>query len=107
ARAVVSYPGGWADYIRAQEAPAAQPEPAPKAKRERPKRPPRPEPSALDVVEAEVEQAEARLAEVERRLAADWSDAELVAEHARARAQLEALLSRWEALFSGSGSTAR
>ncbi len=105
---IASYPGGWADYLRAQEAPAADsapPKPASKPKRERPRRAPHPEPSALDLVEAEVERAEARLADVEQRLAVDWSDAELVAEHARARAELEQLLSRWEALLVGSGST--
>ena len=40
-RTIASYPGGWADYVRAQEAdeaPAAPP-PKPKPKREKPKRP--------------------------------------------------------------------
>src|SRR5690242_10110657 len=53
-RTIASYPGGWADYVRAQEAQDAPP-PAPKApKPERPKRPAKPRPSDLDVVEAEV-----------------------------------------------------
>ncbi len=103
--AVVSYPGGWADYVRAQETEEAAP-PPPKPKRERPKRPSKQAPSALELVEAEVERAEARLAEVEQKLAEDWSDVELVAAHKRARAELEALLRRWEALFAASGSTA-
>ena len=58
-------------------------------------------------VEAEVEQAEARLAEVEQKLAADWSDVELVAAHKRARDELDTLLRRWESLFQASGSTPR
>jgi ATP-binding cassette, subfamily F, member 3 len=104
-RAIVSYPGGWADYVRAQEADEAPPKPKPK--RERAQRPARQQPSALETVEAEVERAEARLAEVEQKLATDWSDVELVAAHQRARDELAALLTRWEALFAASGSTAR
>ncbi|HZQ82878.1 MAG TPA: ABC-F family ATP-binding cassette domain-containing protein [Gaiellaceae bacterium] len=101
-RGIASYPGGWADYQRAlAEESVAQPAPPPKPKRERPKREPRPGPSDLELVERDVEQAEARLAEIEQKLAADWSDAALVAEHAKARAQLEALLARWEELFAG------
>jgi ATP-binding cassette subfamily F protein 3 len=102
-RRIVSYPGGWADYQRAQETEevAAAP-PPPKPKREKPKRPPKAQPSAIDLVEAEVERAEARLAEVEQKLAEDWSDVELVAAHKRARSELEALLARWEALFARS-----
>jgi hypothetical protein len=44
---------------------------------------------------------------VEQKLAADWSDVELVAEHKRAREALDALLRRWESLFQASGSTTR
>jgi len=107
-RAIASYPGGWADYVRAQETVVERaPPPPPKSKRERPARPPRPQPSALELVEAEVERAEARLAEVEQKLAQDWSDVELVNAHKRARDELEALLKRWEALFEASGSTTR
>jgi ATP-binding cassette subfamily F protein 3 len=105
-RGLESYPGGWADYVRAQETEELAPPPAAKPKRERPKRPARAAPSALELVEAEVERAEARLAEVEQKLADDWSDVELVAAHKRAREELEALLRRWEALFAASGSTA-
>jgi len=99
-RGITSYTGGWADYQRAQAEVA--PAPPPQPKRERPKREPRPKPSDLELVERDVEGAEARLAEIEQKLAADWSDAALVAEHARARAELEALLARWETLFAAS-----
>jgi ATP-binding cassette subfamily F protein 3 len=102
-RAIVSYPGGWADYVQAQEAPVEVAPPA-KPRRERPQRPPKAQPSALELVEAEVERAEARLADVEQKLAADWSDVELVTAHKRARDELEALLERWEALFASSAS---
>jgi ATP-binding cassette subfamily F protein 3 len=108
-RAVVSYPGGWADYVRAQEAASAAeaPAPKPKPKREQPARPKRPQPTPLDLVEAEVARAEERVAELERRLAEDWSDVALVDQHRAAREDLAALLSRWEALFEASEPTAR
>jgi ATP-binding cassette subfamily F protein 3 len=107
-RAIASYPGGWADYVRAQEAQETPPPPAAKAPRpERPRRPAKPKQSPLDLVEAEVEKAEARLAEVEQKLAANWSDVELVAAHKRARDELDTLLRRWESLFQASGSTPR
>jgi ATP-binding cassette, subfamily F, member 3 len=104
-RHVVSYTGGWADYVRAQEAEAPAP-PPPKPKVERPRRPPKPKPTALELVEAEVARAEARVAELERQLAEDWGDTALVAAHRDARADLEALLKRWEALFEASGAPA-
>jgi ATP-binding cassette subfamily F protein 3 len=101
-RRVASYAGGWADYVRAQEVADAPAPPPPKPRRERPKRPPKPAPSALELVEAEVERAEARLADVEQKLADDWADVELVAAHKRARDDLQRLLERWEALFAAS-----
>jgi ATP-binding cassette, subfamily F, member 3 len=103
-RQIVSYPGGWADYARAQEGEPATPAPAPqKARRERPKRPAKAQPSALELVEAEVERAEARVVELERQLAADWSDTALLASHKDAREDLAALITRWEALFESQG----
>jgi ATP-binding cassette subfamily F protein 3 len=101
-RGIASYVGGWADYQRAQAAEEAAAPAAPKPKREKPARPPKRGPSELERVEAEVEQAEARLAEAEQKLAADWSDPQLVAAHERARRELEALLERWETLFAAS-----
>ncbi|HEV7640083.1 MAG TPA: ABC-F family ATP-binding cassette domain-containing protein [Gaiellaceae bacterium] len=105
-RAIASYPGGWADYQQAQEADGAPPAPSPpREKREKPKRSAdrgqkRPAPSALELVEGEVERAEARVAELEQKLAADWGDVDLLASHKAAREDLEALLERWEALFA-------
>jgi ATP-binding cassette, subfamily F, member 3 len=100
AKAIASYPGGWADYVSAQEAgPVAPPAPPVKPKAEKPKRAPKPKSSQIELVEAEVARAESRLADLEQKLATDWGDAELVAEHRAAREDLEALLSRWEALF--------
>jgi len=106
-RAIASYPGGWADYVHAQGADAAPAPPttSPKEKREKPKRPAKAKPSALELVEGEVERAEARVAELEQKLAADWGDVDLLASHKAAREDLEALLKRWESLFAETGST--
>jgi ATP-binding cassette subfamily F protein 3 len=104
---IVSYPGGWAEYARAQDAEAAPAPAAPTPKREKPKRPPKPKTTPIELVEAEVARAEARVAELERRLADDWHDAALVAAHRDARDDLAGLISRWEALFEASGSTTR
>ena len=59
-------------------------------------------PTELDVVEAEIETAEAAVAELEKQLAEDWTNIDTIAAHRRARQDLEALLSRWEALFERS-----
>ena len=54
---IVSYPGGWADYARSQDAEVAAP-PVPAApKREKPKRAPKPKPTPIELVEAEVARA--------------------------------------------------
>jgi ATP-binding cassette subfamily F protein 3 len=98
--AIASYSGGWADYVSAQAEDATPAPPPPKVKHERPRRPAKPKPSALELVEGEVERAEARVAELEQQLAADWSDVELVNAHKAAREDLEALLRRWESLFA-------
>jgi ATP-binding cassette subfamily F protein 3 len=98
---IVSYPGGWADYVRAQEEPPPPVE-APvqrKPPRARKARPPKKQPTALDLVEAEVARAEARVVELEAKLAADWSDMALLSAHREAREDLQALLGRWEALM--------
>jgi ATP-binding cassette, subfamily F, member 3 len=104
---IASYAGGWADYVRAQERDEPTPAPPPKPKSEKPRRPPTPKPTPLELVEAEVARAEERVAELERRLAEDWGDADLVAAHRAARDDLAALISRWEALFEATGSTIR
>jgi hypothetical protein len=45
---------------------------------------------------------EQEVAELERRLAEDWADADAVAAHRRAREALKAALVRWEDLFEQS-----
>jgi ATP-binding cassette, subfamily F, member 3 len=96
------YDGGWADLVRAREEREARvastAEPSRKAPKPRPAASTR-APDALAAVEAEIERAEREVAELEETLAADWTDAEAIAAHANARAELQALLARWETLL--------
>jgi ATP-binding cassette subfamily F protein 3 len=102
---LASYDGGWADYVRRREelrdAAAAPPERKPRKEKPRTEKPARPaaEPSELDRIEREIAEREAAVAELERRLADDWSDVETLAAHRRARDELQALLARWETAF--------
>jgi ATP-binding cassette subfamily F protein 3 len=104
--ALNSYDGGWADYVRARDdrlAAAEQPPQRPERQRkERQKRGPKPaaaRPHELERVEAEIAAREQLVAELERRLADDWSDVATLTEHRRARDELQTLLQRWETLF--------
>jgi len=97
---VESYPGGWADYVRAQEEPEPAPAvPEPKPRKPKPPRPRKPQPTQLELVEKEVARAEARVNELEAKLAEDWGDMDLLSAHRAARDDLQALLERWEALM--------
>jgi ATP-binding cassette subfamily F protein 3 len=97
---LVSYPGGWAEY-RERSAPEAEPPPPPRAKTRR-RAEKKQEQSPLEVVEREIERGEERVAELERQLAEDWTNVDLVTAHRAARDDLAALLARWEALFEAS-----
>jgi ATP-binding cassette, subfamily F, member 3 len=99
-----SYDGGWAEYIRQREARAARElagaEPQPKPAKKRKATAARPKvPSELERIEAAIAQSETEVAELERRLAEDWNDVEMLAAHRRARDELQSLLQRWEQLF--------
>ena len=102
-----SYDGGWADYVRTREDRSVtvpgtvktpqRAERAPtKPRAERPKPQGR---SPLEHVEREIAAQEETVAALERRLAEDWGNAELLAAHTAARDELQGLLERWEALF--------
>jgi ATP-binding cassette subfamily F protein 3 len=104
-----SYDGGWADYVRARdlwsERSALVSPPVsdtglqrPRAKT-RPERPTAKGPTELSRVEEQIARQEDAVADLERRLAEDWGDVELLAAHRAARDQLQALLDRWETLF--------
>ena len=96
-----SYPGGWADYARdprrrgraaAPTAEGTQGEAEARAAEAA-------APSELQRIEASIQERELELAELERRLAEDWGDAETLAAHKAARDDLQGLLERWEQLF--------
>jgi ATP-binding cassette subfamily F protein 3 len=106
---VRSYDGGWADYVarrdeltRRQASPDPPAVRVPKASRKAREKPQPRRPSELERLEAEISAQEAAIADLERRLAEDWSDVDTVTAHKHARDQLDALLSRWEQLFEGS-----
>jgi ATP-binding cassette subfamily F protein 3 len=99
-RRLVSYAGGWADYVRRED-----PQPAAAAPREsrppraKPAKPPRQRPAPLELLEREIAATEERVAGLERKLAEDWANIDLVAAHRVARDELGALLARWEVMF--------
>jgi ATP-binding cassette subfamily F protein 3 len=101
-----SYDGGWAEYVAARDARTAPAEPTPE-KPKKAKPPPAkaktPRPSELDRLESDIADREAEIAELERQLAGDWSNVDVVAAHRRARDDLQTLLTRWEQLFERSG----
>jgi ATP-binding cassette subfamily F protein 3 len=101
-----AYDGGWADLVRRREelAERAKPKPAPVEKPKAEKRKPAPtakkrRPSELEKLEAEIATREAEVADLEKKLAEDWNDVDVLAEHKRSRDALTALLERWEQLF--------
>ena len=57
--------------------------------------------TALQVVEADIEKQEERVAELERELADDWGNADLLRRHRAARDELQ-VPARWERLFESS-----
>ena len=94
---LVSYLGGWVNYRR-RDAPETKPPPAPRAKT-RGRQQQRQQQSPLELVEREIARSEERVAELERQLAEDWTNVDLLTAHRAARDDLEALLARWESLF--------
>jgi ATP-binding cassette subfamily F protein 3 len=106
---VNSYDGGWAEYVRASDLWAkssnvgAPPVSETGLKTSRTKTPPertRPKgPTQLERIEAEIAAKEEGVAELERQLAEDWGNVELLAAHTAARDELQGLLQRWETLF--------
>jgi len=98
---VVSYAGGWAEVVRQREQVPPPPKPEAKERRSKPGRPRKPAPTPLELVEQEIARHEERVAELERRIAADWTDVDLLAAHRAARDDLAALFARWEELVEG------
>ena len=109
-----SYAGGWADYVRSSAlwtksrtldaAPVSETglktsQGKPRPERPRPARAEPKRPSELERVEAQIARQEEAVADLERRLADDWTDMELLTAHRAARDELRSLLERWETLF--------
>jgi ATP-binding cassette subfamily F protein 3 len=101
--ALRSYDGGWAELIRRREEAAQLEEPPPKAaKKPKPPRLQAAGPTALELVEVDIERQEQTVADLERQLADDWTNVELLREHRAARDELQALFARWEQLLESS-----
>ncbi|HEU6444829.1 MAG TPA: ABC-F family ATP-binding cassette domain-containing protein [Gaiellaceae bacterium] len=101
-----SYDGGWAELVRRREEVAQQAAPAEPKVAAKPKQaaPPKPKgPTALELVEADIERQEEKVAQLERELAEDWGNTDLLRAHRSARDELQALLGRWEQLLESSG----
>jgi ATP-binding cassette subfamily F protein 3 len=99
-----SYEGGWADLIRRREEVAKAAEPSvPKVAKKAKPAPAKPKgPTALELLERDVQRQEEAVAELERQLSEDWGNAELLRAHRAARDELQALIARWEKLFEAS-----
>ena len=109
-RTLRSYEGGWADLVRVRAA-SAEPDvhlaPAPKAEPKPPRsRPARRKPTELDLLEGRIAETEERVAELERTLADDWTNMDVLSSHRAARDELKTLLQRWEELFESAQSPA-
>jgi ATP-binding cassette subfamily F protein 3 len=99
-RALRSFDGGWAEYAQHRAEPeAAAPQPRARKEKPRPQRERAPRPSELERLEAQISNQEEAVADLERRLADDWSDVDALAAHRQARDELQSLISRWEQLF--------
>jgi ATP-binding cassette subfamily F protein 3 len=109
-RALRSYDGGWADLERERDAanvPPPAPEPPVPAKPARisKPRPAKRAPTELELLEGKIAGVEARIAELERKLADDWSDMDVLGAHRAARDELVSLLERWEVVFGEAQTT--
>jgi ATP-binding cassette subfamily F protein 3 len=111
--ALRSYDGGWADLERERGAAAGAETPsaaeaatpttaaAPKTKLP----PARRAPSDLELLEGQIAAVEVRIAELERKLADDWTNMDVLGAHRAARDELVALLDRWEVAFTEAHAT--
>ena len=100
-----SYEGGWADLIRRREEVAKAAElSVPKISKTKAKPAPTKTqgPTALELLERDIQRQEEAVAELERQLSDDWGNAELLRAHRASRDELQALLARWEQLFETS-----
>jgi len=108
-RELRSYDGGWADVERERETASAPAEPTRPGADRTPKpsrpRPARSAPTELERLEGEIAAVEVRIAELERTLADDWTNMDVLGAHRAARDELVTLLERWEVLFAEAQTT--
>jgi ATP-binding cassette, subfamily F, member 3 len=101
--ALRSYEGGWAEYAerRAEREGLSDKRPTKRERRPKPARaaPPKPAATPLEALERQIEAKERAVAALEHDLAQDWSNADKVVAHGRARDELQTLLARWEGLI--------
>jgi ATP-binding cassette subfamily F protein 3 len=105
-RRLRSYDGGWADLVEQSKPvapPTLPPEPR-KPRRQATKPQPKRKPTELELVEASIAATEARVSELEGKLADDWGNMDVLAAHRAARDELKTLLDRWETLFGDASS---
>ena len=82
--ALHSFDGGWAEYAQHRAEPAeAPPASPPRKEKPKPQRERAPRPSELEQLEGRISRQEETVAELERRLADDWSDVDALAAHRR------------------------
>ena len=105
-RTLRSYDGGWADLVRAREeesSPAEVVERSPKEPRQprpaKPARPARTPPTELEQVERRITTLEQHVAQLEAKLAEDWTNMDTLTDYRTSRDELQDLLARWEVLF--------
>jgi ATP-binding cassette subfamily F protein 3 len=100
-RTLRSYDGGWADLVRARDESGAPPEVVErKPKEPRVSKPAKQKgPAEIEQVERRITTLEEHVAQLEQRLAKDWTNTEMLAEYRAARDELQELLARWETLF--------
>jgi ATP-binding cassette, subfamily F, member 3 len=96
--ALRAYDGGWAEYARRRS--ETEPPEIPSRKQGRTELTERPAPcrapTALEELEDRIERQERLIASLEAELAEDWSDADKIAAHRRAREELRTLFTGWE-----------
>jgi ATP-binding cassette subfamily F protein 3 len=100
-RTLRSYDGGWADLVQAREDEKAPP-PAPKVSEPKPAKPAkagRKAPTELEQVEKRITTLEQHVAQLEAKLAEDWTNMDTLTEYRTSRDELQELLGRWEVLF--------
>ena len=98
-----SYEGGWADLVQAREERdgARRRSPSEHRRSRRPRAPAAKKkgPTELEQVERRITTLEQHVAQLEAKLAEDWTNMDTLTEYRTSRDELQELLERWEALF--------